>query len=690
MAKTKKNAPVYAPEHELRAFSDGHSTHAWECFGAHAGEQDGVPGYYFRVWAPHAQQVCVFGYFNDWDPNANPLTPVQGGIWEGFIPGLQQYDAYKYAVHTKDGRLTGKADPFAFHAETRPGTASKLYDLSGYQWGDRAWLDYRAKNAPYRRPMNIYECHLGSWRRTGEGEFLSYRDLAAYLVPYVKELGFTHVELLPVTEHPLDASWGYQCTGYFAATSRFGIPDDLKYLVDQLHQAGIGVIMDWVPAHFPRDEFGLYHFDGTPTYEYADPRKGEHADWGTNVFDYGRNEVRSFLFSNAMFWLEEYHMDGLRVDAVASMLYLDYGKQDGEWVPNIYGGNENLEAVEFLKHLNSIFKKKHPGAVLIAEESTAWPQVTGDVKEGSLGFDYKWNMGWMNDFLGYMQYDPYFRCHHYGELTFSMLYAYSEDFVLVFSHDEVVHGKGSMAGKMPGETLEAKYSNLRAAYSYMMTHPGKKLLFMGQDFGQMSEWNENESLPWDLLKYDKHSQTKAYVKALNELYYNTPALHEKDFHPDGFQWINCTSSKDNIVVFLRKTDRPEETLLVTCNFAPVTHEKFQVGVPFAGKYKEILNSEDKKFGGSGIGNSRIKASKKKEADGREDSIEITLAPLGVQIFSCTPVKEKKADAKKADAKKVETKKSAAKKVDAKKPAKPAVKKPAKPVTKRASGAAKTK
>ena len=421
-----------------------------------------------------------------------------------------------------------------------------------------------------------------------------------------------------------------------------------------------------------------------------------HARANTRTGDnYGRPQVSNFLIANALYWAEKFHADGIRMDAVASMLYLDYGKQDGEWIPNIYGGNENLEAVEFLKHLNSIFKKKHPGAVLIAEESTAWPQVTGDVKEGSLGFDYKWNMGWMNDFLGYMQYDPYFRCHHYGELTFSMLYAYSEDFVLVFSHDEVVHGKGSMAGKMPGETLEAKYSNLRAAYGYMMTHPGKKLLFMGQDFGQMSEWNENESLPWDLLKYDKHSQTKAYVKALNELYYNTPALHEKDFHPDGFQWINCTSSKDNIVVFLRKTDRPEETLLVTCNFAPVTHEKFQVGVPFAGKYKEILNSEDKKFGGSGIGNSRIKASKKKEADGREDSIEITLAPLGVQIFSCTPVKEKKADAKKADvkkpaAKKADVKKPAAKNVDAKKPAKSAMKDPAKPVTKRASGAAKTK
>lgn len=661
-----------AKQGQADRFHQGTMTDGWRWFGAHPAKKRGRDGWTFRVWAPHAEAVSVVGDFNDWEEGAAPLAR-KGEIWEGFLPDLPVYTSYKYAVRGADGQVRQKADPYGFHTETRPATASKLYDISGFKWTDGAFREKKAKHPVYTSPLNIYEVHLGSWKKRGNGDFIDYKDLAKDLAAYVKDMGYTAIELLPVTEHPLDDSWGYQCTGYFAPTSRFGTPKDFMWFVNHMHKNGILVLLDWVPSHFCKDAQGLYEFDGTYCYEYSDPNKREHAAWGTRVFDYGRPEVKSFLFSSARFWLEEYHIDGLRVDAVASMLYLDYGKQDGEWVPNIYGGNENLEAVEFLKHLNSIFKKKHPGAVLIAEESTAWPQVTGDVKEGSLGFDYKWNMGWMNDFLGYMQYDPYFRCHHYGELTFSMLYAYSEDFVLVFSHDEVVHGKGSMAGKMPGETLEAKYSNLRAAYGYMMTHPGKKLLFMGQDFGQMSEWNENESLPWDLLKYDKHSQTKAYVKALNELYYNTPALHEKDFHPDGFQWINCTSSKDNIVVFLRKTDRPEETLLVTCNFAPVTHEKFQVGVPFAGKYKEILNSEDKKFGGSGIGNSRIKASKKKEADGREDSIEITLAPLGVQIFSCTPVKEKKADAKKADAKKVETKKSAAKKVDAKKPAKPAVK-----------------
>ena len=647
-------------------------------------------------------RVSVVGDFNLWDGRRHQMQKLgDSGVFELFIPGLGKGTIYKYEVKTRSGDAMLKADPYGTYTEMRPNNASVVWDVNGYDWSDKIWMENREKTQGKDKPMSIYEVHLGSWIRkpleededgdpVAGSEFYNYRELAVRLAEYVREMGYTHVELLPVMEHPLDASWGYQVTGYYAPTSRYGTPEDFQYFMDYMHEHGIGVILDWVPAHFPKDLVGLACFDGTHVYEHADPRQGEHPHWGTLIYNYGRPQVSNFLIANALYWAEKFHADGIRMDAVASMLYLDYGKQDGEWVPNIYGGNENLEAVEFLKHLNSIFKKKHPGAVLIAEESTAWPQVTGDVKEGSLGFDYKWNMGWMNDFLGYMQYDPYFRCHHYGELTFSMLYAYSEDFVLVFSHDEVVHGKGSMAGKMPGETLEAKYSNLRAAYGYMMTHPGKKLLFMGQDFGQMSEWNENESLPWDLLKYDKHSQTKAYVKALNELYYNTPALYEKDFHLDGFQWINCTSSKDNIVVFLRKTDRPEETLLVTCNFAPVTHEKFQVGVPFAGKYKEILNSEDKKFGGSGIGNSRIKASKKKEADGREDSIEITLAPLGVQIFSCTPVKEKKADAKKAEAKKMETKKPAAKKVDAKKPAKPAVKKPAKPVTKRASGAVKTK
>ena len=649
----------------------------------------------------------MVGDFNLWDGRRHQMQKLgDSGVFELFIPGLGKGTIYKYEVKTRSGDAMLKADPYGTYTEMRPNNASIVWDVNGYDWSDKIWMENREKTQGKDKPMSIYEVHLGSWIRkpleededgdpVAGSEFYNYRELAVRLAEYVREMGYTHVELLPVMEHPLDASWGYQVTGYYAPTSRYGTPEDFQYFMDYMHEHGIGVILDWVPAHFPKDLVGLACFDGTHVYEHADPRQGEHPHWGTLIYNYGRPQVSNFLIANALYWAEKFHADGIRMDAVASMLYLDYGKQDGEWVPNIYGGNENLEAVEFLKHLNSIFKKKHPGAVLIAEESTAWPQVTGDVKEGSLGFDYKWNMGWMNDFLGYMQYDPYFRCHHYGELTFSMLYAYSEDFVLVFSHDEVVHGKGSMAGKMPGETLETKYSNLRAAYGYMMTHPGKKLLFMGQDFGQMSEWNENESLPWDLLKYDKHSQTKAYVKALNELYYNTPALHEKDFHLDGFQWINCTSSKDNIVVFLRKTDRPEETLLVTCNFAPVTHEKFQVGVPFAGKYKEILNSEDKKFGGSGIGNSRIKASKKKEADGREDSIEITLAPLGVQIFSCTPVKEKKADAKKADvkkpaAKKADVKKPAAKNVDAKKPAKSAMKDPAKPVTKRASGAAKTK
>lgn len=690
------------PEEKLKEFAAGVCYDIYETLGAHGKTIDGVEGVLFAVWAPCAMRVSVVGDFNLWDGRRHQMQKLgDSGVFELFIPGLGKGTIYKYEVKTRSGDAMLKADPYGTYTEMRPNNASVVWDVNGYDWSDKIWMENREKTQGKDKPMSIYEVHLGSWIRkpleededgdpVAGSEFYNYRELAVRLAEYVREMGYTHVELLPVMEHPLDASWGYQVTGYYAPTSRYGTPEDFQYFMDYMHEHGIGVILDWVPAHFPKDLVGLACFDGTHVYEHADPRQGEHPHWGTLIYNYGRPQVSNFLIANALYWAEKFHADGIRMDAVASMLYLDYGKQDGEWVPNIYGGNENLEAVEFLKHLNSIFKKKHPGAVLIAEESTSWPQVTGDVKEGSLGFDYKWNMGWMNDFLGYMQYDPYFRCHHYGELTFSMLYAYSEDFVLVFSHDEVVHGKGSMAGKMPGETLEAKYSNLRAAYGYMMTHPGKKLLFMGQDFGQMSEWNENESLPWDLLKYDKHSQTKAYVKALNELYYNTPALYAKDFHPDGFQWINCTSSKDNIVVFLRKTDRPEETLLVTCNFAPVTHEKFQVGVPFAGKYKEILNSEDKKFGGSGIGNSRIKASKKKEADGREDSIEITLAPLGVQIFSCTPVKEKKADAKKADAKKVETKKPAAKKVDAKKPAKPAVKKPAKPVTKRASGAVKTK
>ena len=486
------------PEEKLKEFAAGVCYDIYETLGAHVKTIDGVEGVLFAVWAPCAMRVSVVGDFNLWDGRRHQMQKLgDSGVFELFIPGLGKGTIYKYEVKTRSGDAMLKADPYGTYTEMRPNNASIVWDIDGYDWSDKIWMENREKTQGKDRPMSIYEVHLGSWIRKPlaededgnpvvGSEFYNYRELAVRLAEYVREMGYTHVELLPVMEHPLDASWGYQVTGYYAPTSRYGTPEDFQYFMDYMHEHGIGVILDWVPAHFPKDLVGLACFDGTHVYEHADPRQGEHPHWGTLIYNYGRPQVSNFLIANALYWAEKFHADGIRMDAVASMLYLDYGKQDGEWIPNIYGGNENLEAVEFLKHLNSIFKKKHPGAVLIAEESTAWPQVTGDVKEGSLGFDYKWNMGWMNDFLGYMQYDPYFRCHHYGELTFSMLYAYSEDFVLVFSHDEVVHGKGSMAGKMPGETLEAKYSNLRAAYGYMMTHPGKKLMFMGQDFGQMS------------------------------------------------------------------------------------------------------------------------------------------------------------------------------------------------------------
>ena len=482
------------PEEKLKEFAAGVCYDIYETLGAHVKTIDGVEGVLFAVWAPCAMRVSVVGDFNLWDGRRHQMQKLgDSGVFELFIPGLGKGTIYKYEVKTRSGDAMLKADPYGTYTEMRPNNASIVWDIDGYDWSDKIWMENREKTQGKDRPMSIYEVHLGSWIRKPlaededgnpvvGSEFYNYRELAVRLAEYVREMGYTHVELLPVMEHPLDASWGYQVTGYYAPTSRYGTPEDFQYFMDYMHEHGIGVILDWVPAHFPKDLVGLACFDGTHVYEHADPRQGEHPHWGTLIYNYGRPQVSNFLIANALYWAEKFHADGIRMDAVASMLYLDYGKQDGEWIPNIYGGNENLEAVEFLKHLNSIFKKKHPGAVLIAEESTAWPQVTGDVKEGSLGFDYKWNMGWMNDFLGYMQYDPYFRCHHYGELTFSMLYAYSEDFVLVFSHDEVVHGKGSMAGKMPGETLEAKYSNLRAAYGYMMTHPGKKLMFYGTGF----------------------------------------------------------------------------------------------------------------------------------------------------------------------------------------------------------------
>lgn len=652
-------------EEEVRKFGAGIYYDSYEKFGAHPAVEAGITGVHFAVWAPDAMRVSVVGDFNFWDGRRHQMKKRgPSGIYEIFIPGLKPGTIYKYEIKTKAGLPMLKADPYGNFAELRPNTASVVWDMSGYQWNDGEWIKKReaAKDRLKDSPMSIYEVHLGSWMQKpvaqdengvdiNGSQFYNYREAAEKLAAYVKEMGYTHVELLPVMEHPLDESWGYQVTGYYAPTSRFGTPDDFKAFMDHMHNEGIGVILDWVPAHFPRDAHGLAAFDGTCLYEHQDPRRGSHPHWGTLIYNYGRPQVSNFLISNALYWAKEFHADGIRMDAVASMLYLDYGKNAGEWVANIYGGNENLEAVEFLKHLNSIFARDTKGAVLIAEESTAWPKVSGDENDGGLGFDFKWNMGWMNDFLDYMQCDPYFRHDHYGELTFSMLYAYSEKFVLVFSHDEVVHGKGSLAGKMPGDTQEKKFANLRTAYGFMMGHPGKKLLFMGQDFGQMDEWNEKTSLEWGLLKYDIHSQMKDYVKALNHLYRTQPALYRMDYEPEGFEWINCTYNDENIVIFERKTEKPEETLLFVCNFAPVEHEKFRLGVPFAGKYKEILNSDAKQFGGSGMTNPRVKMSKKEEWDTRKNSIAINLAPMSTVIFSCTPYEEEPVTEKKKPAEK---------------------------------------
>ena len=693
MASTKPNTI-------LHDFSQGHAVRAQEFLGAHPEVRDGQDGWVFRVWAPHARSVAVMGDFNGWNDSDHPMELLSDGVWETFIPGLKQFDSYKFAVHTTSGRVLAKADPYAFHAETRPGTASKLYDLSGYGWGDDGWMDYRKKNPIYQKPLNIYEVHLGSWRRTGEDEMLSYRDIGKYLVPYVKEMGFTHVELLPITEHPLDASWGYQCTGYFAATSRFGTPHDFMWLVDQLHQAGIGVILDWVPAHFPKDAFGLYEFDGEPCYEYADTRKGEHADWGTRVFDYARHEVRSFLFSSALFWLEQFHIDGLRVDAVASMLYLDYGRQGGEWVPNMFGGHENLEAVDFIQELNQQIFKDHPDVMMIAEESTAWPKVSHPVGEGGLegglGFNLKWNMGWMNDILHYIKLDPYFRQFNHKDITFSLMYAFSENFVLPLSHDEVVHMKGSLINKMPG-TNEEKFAGVRAFYTYMLTHPGKKLLMMGSEFGQWNEWHYEHSLDWHLLDPDQewakpHRQLQQYFKQANAFYLAHPELWELDFSWEGFEWIEANDNQANTVAFLRK-DSKGDALVVVCNFSPVDRTGYTVGVPVPGVYTCIFNSDDPDFGGKGGGDHEPVRSRYVESQGREQSITISLPPMSAVIYKCTrkfPVRKKKAD--KAEAPKPAVRKKAAapavkapaaKPAVRKKAAAPAVKEPApKPVVRK--------
>lgn len=671
LGEKKEGREIYDPyafppqitEKEETRFQAGICYDIYEKLGAHPMKVQGVDGVYFAVWAPNALRVSVVGDFNRWDGRTCQMHRLNSGIFELFVPGLASGALYKYEIKSKSGLTYLKADPFANASELRPDTASVVADLRGFDWQDEEWMKGRKDRQGDGAPMFIYEVHLGSWKKPeqDEREFYSYREIAPLLADYVKDMGYTHVELMPVMEHPLDESWGYQVTGYYAPTSRYGTPEDFMYFMDYMHREGIGVILDWVPAHFPRDTFGLAAFDGTCLYEHQDPRKGSHPHWGTLIYNYGRPEVRNFLIANALFWADKYHADGIRMDAVASMLYLDYGKQDGEWVPNIYGGNENLEAIEFLKHLNSIFKKKYPSALLIAEESTAWPKITGALDDDGLGFDYKWNMGWMNDFLGYMKNDPVFRGSHHDELTFSMIYNYSEKFLLSLSHDEVVHGKSTLVQKMPGE-YEQKLANLRLAFGYLTAHPGKKLLFMGQDFAQDQEWNEKKELDWQALEYPQHVQMKDYMKALLHLYRNCPAFYREDFETDGFEWINCLEWEKNLLIFLRRTKREEDTLLIVCNFSNVVYEDYQVGVPYPGKYKEIFNSDSAVFGGAGNINPRVKMSRDRECDERKQSIKIKIPPLGISVFQYTKVVEKISDNKAAKTKK----RSAARKRDLKK------------------------
>lgn len=648
-----QDAYRFAPqieEKDIDKFTAGIHYTIYEKLGAHPMKIDGIKGVYFAVWAPNALRVSTVGDFNNWDGRMHQMRRLaDSGIFEIFIPDAEVGQNYKFEVKTKSGMTYLKADPYAFGQQLRPDTASVIRDGLGvgediFMWEDEAWITKRGEKQGQGKPISIYELYLGSFKAGEDGGYLNYRELAPLIIEYVKEMGYTHIELMPIMEHPLDGSWGYQVIGYYAPTSRYGTHEDFMYFMNEMHKADIGVILDWVPAHFPRDTHGLSNFDGTCLYEHQDPRKGFHPHWGTLIYNYGRPQVSNYLIANALYWIEKYHVDGIRMDAVASMLYLDYGKNDGEWVANIYGGHENLEAIEFLKHLNSIVKKRNEGVLMIAEESTAWPKVTTDVEDNGLGFDIKWNMGWMNDYLGYIAYDPYFRSHHHNELTFSMIYAYSENFMLVFSHDEVVHGKATMIGKMPGEMKE-KFSNLKLTYAYMMTHPGKKLLFMGQDIAEFHEWNEEREVEWGLLQYDSHKGVQNLVKALNNIYTEYPALYKYDTSWNGFEWINCISSNDCMLVFMRKADEPEETLVVILNFANI-EKAFTVGVPYEGKYKEILNTDDKNFGGEGRVNEGFLMTQEEEFDGRRYSIEVTSAPLSAVLLTYipyTPEEKKEAD-----------------------------------------------
>ena len=651
--KKKSAAPAVEKRSEL--FYSGRDCRAFDYMGAHPFVQDGEQGYLFRVYAPEAEKVSVMGEFNDWKRDADYMTRDEQGIWEKFIPNIPEYAAYKYSVWAKSGDVFDKSDPYGFHFETRPGNATKAYDLDGYEWGDASWLDWRKKHLPYSNPVNIYECHLGSWKMHEDGNFYSYRQLADELVPYVKEMGYTHIEFMPLTEYPFDGSWGYQVIGYFAATSRYGTPKDLMYLIDKAHQAGLGIIMDWVPAHFPKDGCGLVEFDGSHLYEYADPLKMEHKEWGTRVFDYGKVSTRNLLFSSAMFWIEKFHMDGLRVDAVASMLYLDYNRQ-GEWRPNVHGGRENLEAVDFLRLLNEYILTDHPDVMMIAEESTAWPMVTKPGYDGGLGFNFKWNMGWMNDMLCYCSADPFFRKDMHDKITFSFMYAFSENYILPLSHDEVVHGKCSLISKMP-PPYENQFGGLRALYGYMAAHPGKKMLFMGGEFAQFSEWAYQRGLDWMLLDYPAHRQMQAYVKALNHFYLATPQLWEQDTDWRGFEWISHEDNRNNIIAF-RRVAKDGSDIVVVVNFSPEEQQEYRIGVPITGTYEEIFTSDKTEFGGSGMANGKLKT-ENKPMHGQEQSIVLKIPRFGVLFF------KGKARAKRRTKAEIEAAKAAA----AKKPVK---------------------
>jgi len=640
---------------DIHLFAEGNHHRLYEKLGSHPSELNGVKGVYFAIWAPNARNVSVLGDFNYWDGRKHQMSKRGNGVWELFIPGIGVGEHYKYEVKNWEGHIYEKSDPYGFQQEVRPKTASIVTDLDSYTWHDSDWMEHRRHTDPLTQPISVYECHLGSWLHASSSEpakredgteepvvivselkpgarFLTYRELAAKLIPYVKELGFTHVELLPIAEHPFDGSWGYQVTGYYAVTSRFGTPEDFMYFVDQCHQNGIGVIVDWVPGHFPKDGHGLAFFDGTHLYEHADPRKGEHKEWGTLVFNYGRNEVRNFLVANALFWFDKYHIDGFRVDAVASMIYLDYQRKPGEWVTNQYGGRENIEAADFLRQVNHLLFSYYPGILSIAEESTDWPMVSWPTYVGGLGFNLKWNMGWMHDMLDYFHMDPWFRQFHHNNVTFSMMYHHSENFMLALSHDEIVHGKSAMIGKMPGDEWQ-KYANLRALYTYMFCHPGKKTLFMSMELGQWNEWNVWGDLEWHLLQYEGHKQLAYFFTQLNALYKSDPSLYSWDFGGQGgFEWIDCSDNRHSVVSFVRWAKDYEDFVVVVCNFTPQPHAHYRVGVPFKGFYKEIFNSDARDFGGSNMGNLGGKWTDDWAYQERPYSVDLCLPPLGVLVF----------------------------------------------------------